>query len=209
MARWPRLQFKRATLWFAGVLWVFLFLVSTVRSFWSEDWLILRRDPGQNSPYASVKALSLCRGWFLYHERESSRPMHEVSRAGRHPLDDTRMFNSVPADGVNIHLGSLAPKWEVLGVAYYYLQPSRPRQKPAMLIRVHMIYLLAPLLILPLKWGVAALRRRTARSRSRRGECSMCGYSLQGTPDADRCPECGREITEEDRRRIAVAVKSS
>jgi hypothetical protein len=33
-----------------------------------------------------------------------------------------------------------------------------------------------------------AIRKRVRRKR---GQCAACGYSLRGTPEIDKCPECG------------------
>jgi hypothetical protein len=42
-----------------------------------------------------------------------------------------------------------------------------------------------------LSFAPGAIRRRIGGVRRKRGQCAACGYSLQGTPDIEMCPECG------------------
>jgi hypothetical protein len=47
-------------------------------------------------------------------------------------------------------------------------------------------------------WGLFAvpgvIRRRIGGVRRKRGQCAACGYSRRGTPQSEKCPECGGNI---------------
>ncbi len=82
--------------------------------------------------------------------------------------------------------------WVLSGGGQVY-GPGMPFSAPLPMcgFAVNWVLLLIPMLILPVLWLFALIRRRR---RFRSGMCRACGYDLRAHHPGQRCPECGTPV---------------
>ena len=74
----------------------------------------------------------------------------------------------------------------------------------------HIVWaVMSSLLVVAFAWYLVHFNRKTARLQEQLKEtsCPSCGYNLRGMADKEKnaCPECGKGISEELRRKVATA----